>query len=168
VGGALSTSGAAGAHQFERSPNGTRAEAGKLLQNGAKCTGIRQLRTRAGGWRPGRAAGSFVSAIFEGYACSACAIRVVAAPRSFLAAAAPSSAVAGQGKTEGKTESKNWANTKENEGHAVSCLKRDIPYSPHQPYRTDMAKLASMRNRGKKSTFLSKKFIRLAKSTNVS
>jgi len=46
----------------------------------ATCTGERQLRTRAGGWRPGRAAGSFVSAIVEGYACLDCAIRVVAAP----------------------------------------------------------------------------------------
>ena len=52
----------------------------KLLQNGAKCTGRRQLRTRAGGWRPGRAAGSFVGAIIEGYTCSGCAIQVVAAP----------------------------------------------------------------------------------------
>ena len=38
----------------------------KFLKNGAKCTGRRQLRTRAGGWRPGRAAGSFVGAIVEG------------------------------------------------------------------------------------------------------
>jgi hypothetical protein len=52
----------------------------KLLQNGAKCTGRRQLRTRAGGRRPGRAAGYFDCAMVVGYACSYCAIRVVAAP----------------------------------------------------------------------------------------
>jgi hypothetical protein len=52
----------------------------KFLKNGAKCTGRRQLRTRAGGWRPGSAAGTFVGEIVEGYACPHCAIRVVAAP----------------------------------------------------------------------------------------
>jgi len=48
----------------------------KVPQNAA----TRQLRTREGGWRPGRAAGSFVGDIVEGYASSDCAIRVVAAP----------------------------------------------------------------------------------------
>ena len=52
----------------------------KLLQNGAKCTGRRQLRTREGGWRPGRAAGSFFGAIVGGHTCSDCAMQVVAAP----------------------------------------------------------------------------------------
>jgi len=40
---------------------------------------MRELRTRAGGWRPGRAAGCFVGAIVEGYAWLDCAIWVVAA-----------------------------------------------------------------------------------------
>ena len=65
-----------------RSPNGTRAKAkkcDKVLQNGAKCTGRRQLRTRTGGWRSGRDAGSFVGIIVVGYAYSDSAISVVAA-----------------------------------------------------------------------------------------
>jgi len=52
----------------------------KLLQNGEKCTGRRQLRTRTRVWRSGRGAGSYVGTIAVGYACSDCAIWVVAAP----------------------------------------------------------------------------------------
>ena len=65
-----------------RSPHGTRAKANrcdKVLQNGANCTGRRQLRTRTGG-RSGRDAGCFVGTIVLGYAYSDRAIQIVAAP----------------------------------------------------------------------------------------
>ena len=66
-----------------RSPNGTRAKAkrcDKLLRNGANCTRRHKLRTRTGGWRSGRDSGSLVGTVVVGYACSDCAISVVAAP----------------------------------------------------------------------------------------
>jgi len=50
------------------------------LQNCAKCTGRRQLRTRTGGWQSGRDADSVVGTIVAGYACSDCAAWVAAAP----------------------------------------------------------------------------------------
>jgi hypothetical protein len=52
----------------------------QVLQNGAKCTGGRRLRTRTGGWRSGRDAGSLVGNTVAGFACSDCAVWVVAAP----------------------------------------------------------------------------------------
>jgi hypothetical protein len=64
-----------------RSPNGTHAKPerrDKVLQNGAKRTGRRQLRTRIGGWRSGRDAGCFVGTIVVGYAHSDCAFSVAA------------------------------------------------------------------------------------------
>ena len=50
------------------------------VRQGSACAGRHQLRTRSGGWQSGRDAGSFVSTIVVGYACSDCAISVVAAP----------------------------------------------------------------------------------------
>ena len=55
----------------------------KVLPKGAKL--VRNARgdadcARAGGWRPVRGAGSFVGTVDVGYACSDCAIWVVAAP----------------------------------------------------------------------------------------